>query len=592
MLNKLKHSFLYFSILFFITGISCFTAYNWNKMGNFTKMSIPLSLIVLGIIGWFIFQNKVLYRQLFLFSSSFFVGTLFAVFGQIYQTGADPYTLFRNWGLFILVFSAVENFYPLWALNITVFTISGMIYSRLYGNFATVCITGSIIILIFLIAYICILKKLMFEIKEWFFYILAFSSVALMTLGTSWMSLNRGYYRNFNLDEPLYLIIYILFTGLFFLLGKKMIKKQGLNILSIVSITFVVASYIIRRISSVGSGVIGVFLIICIFMGSIMIITKNYLSSNSVRIILNFFKIILVILTIAFFALLMSFFKLGEEAILIAGIILLVASCILPSVLKFKEGKNEITTFISGLILIFVYFEWRMKLSITVAVSIGWIIYGAFYALRYSKVLDFLAVPIIISGIIMIFTNTGEYSKTIILIIPLIFILISCCREKIGIIETNRIKRIIRGAEITAIIQAIIVNSPIFRYNYYDLYIVNGIILATALGLLYKIFDKKNYFTFFIIAVVIGFLSFFCLNMYGINLGIMLILLYMYRNEKYMMGAGVVFLGGEIAFYYYSMHITLLEKSYLMMKSGILIFIGFLILSKITFGLKGDDEKL
>ncbi len=28
-----------------------------------------------------------------------------------------------------------------------------------------------------------------------------------------------------------------------------------------------------------------------------------------------------------------------------------------------------------------------------------------------------------------------------------------------------------------------------------------------------------------------------------------------------------------------------------MMKSGALVFIGFLILSKITFGLKGDDEK-
>lgn len=592
MLNKLKNSFLYFSILFFITGVSCFVAYNWNKMGNFIKMSIPLGLIVLGIIGWFIFQNKVLYRQLFLFLSSFFIGTLFAVFGQIYQTGADPYTLFRNWGLFILVFSAAENFYPLWTLNITVFTISGMIYSRLYGNFATVCITGSIIILIFLIAYICMVKKLIFEIKEWFFYILAFSSVTLMTLGISWMSLNRGYYRNFDLDEPLYLIVYILFTGLFFLLGKRMIKKQGLNILTIVSITFVVSSYIIRRISSVGSGVIGVFLIICIFMGSIMIITKNYLSSNSVRIILNFFKIILVILTIAFFALLMSFFKLGEEAILIAGIILLVASCILPSVLKFKEGKNEIIAFISGLILILVYLDWGIKLSIIATVGIGWVIYGTFYTLRYSKVLDYAAVPIMISGVTMIFTSAREHSKTMILIIPLIFILIFCCREKIGIIETNRIKRIIRGAEITAIIQAIIVNSPIFRYNYYDLYIVNGIILATALGLLYKIFDKKNYFIFFIIAVLIGFLSFFCLNMYGINLGIMLILLYMYRNEKYMMGAGVVFLGGEIAFYYYSMHITLLEKSYLMMKSGILIFIGFLILSKITFGLKGDDEKL
>lgn len=58
MLSKLKNSFLYFSILFVITGVSCFVAYNWNKMGNFTKMTIPMSLIILGIIGWFIFQNK------------------------------------------------------------------------------------------------------------------------------------------------------------------------------------------------------------------------------------------------------------------------------------------------------------------------------------------------------------------------------------------------------------------------------------------------------------------------------------------------------------------------------------------------------
>lgn len=317
MLNKLKNSFLYFSMLFFITGISCFIAYNWNKMESFTKISIPIILIILGIIGWFVFQNRVLYRQLFLFSSSFFIGILFAVFGQIYQTGADPYTLFRNWGLFILIFSFVENFYPLWILNITVFTISGMIYSRLYGNFIIICITGSMIILFFLLIYIILVRKMLIEVKDWFFYVLAFSSMTLMTLGISWLNLNKGYYRSFDLYGPLYLIVYILFIGLFFLLGKRIMKKQGLNILSIVSITFIISSYIISRISSLGSGVIGVFLIICIFMGSIVIITKNYFSSNSVKIILNFFKIILVVLAVTFFALLMSFFKLGEESILI-----------------------------------------------------------------------------------------------------------------------------------------------------------------------------------------------------------------------------------------------------------------------------------
>ena len=192
----------------------------------------------------------------------------------------------------------------------------------------------------------------------------------------------------------------------------------------------------------------------------------------------------------------------------------------------------------------------------------------------------------------MIFPGTRGYTKTLILVIPLIFTLVSSCKEKIGIIETNRIKRIIRGAEITAVIQAIIVNSPIFKYNYYDLYIVNGIILAIALGLLYKIFDKKNYFIFFVIAMLLGVFSFLCLSMYGINLGIMLILLYMYRNEKYMMGIAVTFLGGEILFYYYSLHITLLEKSYLMIESGILLFGGFLILSKIICNAEEKEEEL
>ena len=66
----------------------------------------------------------------------------------------------------------------------------------------------------------------------------------------------------------------------------------------------------------------------------------------------------------------------------------------------------------------------------------------------------------------------------------------------------------------------------------------------------------------------------------------------MYRDEKYMIGAAVIFLGGEISFYYYSLHITLLEKSYLMIKSGALLFLGFLILSKITCKAMERGEEL
>ena len=59
-----------------------------------------------------------------------------------------------------------------------------------------------------------------------------------------------------------------------------------------------------------------------------------------------------------------------------------------------------------------------------------------------------------------------------------------------------------------------------------------------------------------------------------------------------MMGIAVTFLGGEILFYYYSLHITLLEKSYLMIESGILLFGGFLILSKIICKAEEKEEEL
>ena len=44
-----------------------------------------------------------------LFATAFLSGILLAVFGQVYQTGADPYGLFLAWALLILPW-AVPNY--------------------------------------------------------------------------------------------------------------------------------------------------------------------------------------------------------------------------------------------------------------------------------------------------------------------------------------------------------------------------------------------------------------------------------------------------------------------------------------------------
>ena len=65
-------------------------------MSNIEKLAIPSVLIVAGLVAY-LFLEKEIYKNLAIFFSSFTIGTLFAVYGQVYQTGADVWILFRNW---------------------------------------------------------------------------------------------------------------------------------------------------------------------------------------------------------------------------------------------------------------------------------------------------------------------------------------------------------------------------------------------------------------------------------------------------------------------------------------------------------------
>jgi uncharacterized membrane protein len=111
---------------FMAAGIIFFFAYNWDDLGKFAKLGIVQGLVVLVTILALVLKIDTIYRNIILTGSSILVGVMFAVFGQVYQTGANAYDFFLAWTAFITLWVLISNFPPLWLLylflsNLTIY---------------------------------------------------------------------------------------------------------------------------------------------------------------------------------------------------------------------------------------------------------------------------------------------------------------------------------------------------------------------------------------------------------------------------------------------------------------------------------------
>lgn len=99
---------------FTVSGIIFFFAYNWDDLPKFAKLGIVEILLVSSVLLAVCTRWNRLVKQILLTGATFLTGTLFAVFGQIYQTGADAYDLFLGWTLFTILWAVAIRFAPLW----------------------------------------------------------------------------------------------------------------------------------------------------------------------------------------------------------------------------------------------------------------------------------------------------------------------------------------------------------------------------------------------------------------------------------------------------------------------------------------------
>lgn len=116
-------------IAFAVAGISFFFAYNWEELPKFAKMGL-VELLLATTVSLVIFTAwSKLVKQIILTGATFLIGTLFAVYGQIYQTGADAYDLFLGWTLFTLLWAIAIRFAPLWLIFIGLLCTTVWLYA-------------------------------------------------------------------------------------------------------------------------------------------------------------------------------------------------------------------------------------------------------------------------------------------------------------------------------------------------------------------------------------------------------------------------------------------------------------------------------
>jgi uncharacterized membrane protein len=109
-------------------GVAAFIAWNWVDLDRLAKFALIQSGILgSAVLTWRLGLNTIA-GQSSLFIVAFLTGILLALFGQVYQTGADPYGLFLSWAILILPLCVIGRQAGLWLLFHVLLVLTMIMY--------------------------------------------------------------------------------------------------------------------------------------------------------------------------------------------------------------------------------------------------------------------------------------------------------------------------------------------------------------------------------------------------------------------------------------------------------------------------------
>ncbi|SPY33598.1 GDYXXLXY domain-containing protein [Pasteurella canis] len=422
-----KYLVLLFALLsagFFASGAITWIAANWDYFSKFQKLySIQaLFFITVGLGLSFYYRevkkahNSGLFSLIFSFLSVVFLGGMFALIGQTYQTGADPWELFAVWSLcqipFLILFPNIASALLLATTSNTALILADHILS----DSLEMLLIGLNLILLVLYEYFGeklkdihwrILPKLLMLALVGSFFALMFRSNAAI-------------------------ISWLISAGLIYYYKERRFDFLNLIILFI----YVIISFHIKLLLELGNDFFsGVFLVTILAfastIGSVVILTKWFKAHNPMTKkvtwhIYPLFILLILFCTGLFLATAIFTFELleNEDQLVYLSFILL----IIASIMHFsKKEENDLfhiaidMLLAIGLIIYFIFFLFESGSEVYLALML--VISIFFYVLRTTNWLRFLISALAIIAILCYldffelgwYINEGDLSSQFVL---------------------------------------------------------------------------------------------------------------------------------------------------------------------------------
>src|SRR5690606_14504018 len=257
--------FISLGVGFTVSGIVFFFAYNWADLHKFVKIGLTEGVLIATSILVLLPKINGNIRNIILTGASVLVGVLFAVFGQIYQTGANAYDFFLAWTVFVTLWVLVSNFAPLWLLYLVLINTTFILYSQQVAKDWTevfICTLLFSINVTVLISAIFWGKK---KTPNWLLNTVALASVSYATIGVV-----IGIFDKYQVTFP----ILILITAIAFALGiwHGLKTKSGFYLSVIPFSLIIIVSALLIKIS----GGEMMFLLVSLFIiASVTLTIKN-----------------------------------------------------------------------------------------------------------------------------------------------------------------------------------------------------------------------------------------------------------------------------------------------------------------------------
>ncbi|AXY73799.1 DUF2157 domain-containing protein [Paraflavitalea soli] len=266
--------FISLGIGFTTAGILFFFAYNWASLHKFVKIGLIEGLLVIMATLIVFTRLHLTVKNILLTGIAVLIGVLFAVFGQVYQTGANAYDLFLTWTLAITLFVLIANFAPLWVLYILLINTTLILYEQQVAKDWPEIL---IFMILFLLDSLCLLVALVLarykpslQSPAWFNILLALAAVTMATMG-----MIAGIFGH---RQPAFIVLILAVGGLYtagFLYG---LQRKSLFYLALTtfSVIIILSAFFIKL-----SDGAGMFLFTSLFViASVTILIKKLIDTQ------------------------------------------------------------------------------------------------------------------------------------------------------------------------------------------------------------------------------------------------------------------------------------------------------------------------